>query len=136
MELNIRLVEQFPYSMEVVWRALTDPGALRVWLMDNDFEARVGKRFILRGREKYPEWRGWVECKVLELDAPNRMVWSWVHDDSQPPTLVEFQLEPILNGTRLTLSHTGEVDPFLGSRLREGWPGKLADLFAHLSRAV
>jgi len=136
MKLKVLLVEDFPHRVEKVWQALTDPDALRVWLMDNDFEPHVGKRFMLRGRQIPGRWRGWVECEVLELESPNRMLWSWVHNDGAPPTHVEFRLDPILRGTRLTLSHTGEIDPLIGARLKEGWPGKLADLRQHLTGAV
>jgi len=41
-----------------------------------------------------------------------------------------------MGGICLTLRHTGEIDPLIGSRLREGWPGKLADLRAHLGGAA
>jgi uncharacterized protein YndB with AHSA1/START domain len=136
MKLNVLLVEDFPHPVEKVWRALTDPDALRVWLMDNDFEPRVGKRFILRGRQIPLRGRGWVECEVLELEQPNRMLWSWIHNVGDAPTRVEFRLEPIEGGTRLTLSHTGDIDPLTGSSLKKGWPGKLADLRTLLSRAV
>jgi uncharacterized protein YndB with AHSA1/START domain len=134
MKLNILLVEDFPHPVEKVWRALTNPEAISVWLMENDFEPRVGKRFILRGREIPAQSRGWVECEVLELETPNRMVWSWDHEGGESPTKVEFRLDPILGGTRLTLSHAGEIDPLIGSSLRGGWPGKLAGLRALLSR--
>lgn len=129
MKLNVLLVEDFQHPVEKVWKALTDPNALRVWLMENDFEPRVGKRFILHGLQK-------IECEVLEIDTPSRMLWSWAHNEGTPPTRVEFRLDPILGGTRLTLSHTGEIDPLIGSRLVGGWPGKLTDLRAHLGRAA
>ncbi|MBV8357641.1 MAG: SRPBCC domain-containing protein [Deltaproteobacteria bacterium] len=136
MKLNVLLVEDFPHPMEKVWRALTDPDALRVWLMDNDFEPRAGKRFILRGRRVPPGSRGWHECEVLEIEPPCRMVWSWIINEGDTPTRVEFRLEEIGPGTRLTLSHTGEVDPITRSRLTEGWPEKLAELDALLSRTI
>jgi uncharacterized protein YndB with AHSA1/START domain len=136
MKLNVFLVEDFPHPVEKVWRSLTDPDALRVWLMDNDFEPRVGKRFILRGRRVPLGSRGWHECEVLEIEPPRRMVWSWIVNEDDAPTRVEFRLEEIGRGTRLTLSHTGEIDPITNARLTEGWPGKLADLGAHLSRTV
>jgi uncharacterized protein YndB with AHSA1/START domain len=136
MKLNVLLVEDLPHPVEKVWRALTDPDALRVWLMDNDFEPRIGKLFVLRGHEIPPQGRGWVECELLELEPPKRMLWSWVHNEGDPPSRVEFRLENNDGGTRLTLGHTGEIDPIMKSRLTQGWPGKLAELHAHLSRAV
>jgi hypothetical protein len=65
---------------------------------------------------------------VLELEPLQRMVWSWIINEGDVPTRVEFRLEQIDSGTRLTLSHTGEVDPIIMSRLTQGWPGKLNDL--------
>lgn len=134
--LNILLVEDFPHPVEEVWQALTSPDALRVWLMENDFEPRVGKRFTLHSRRMLPGERGWIECEVLELESPNRMLWSWVHGEGVPSTRVEFRLDSIAGGTRLTLSHTGEIEPLVGVRLEGGWPGKLADLREHLTHAV
>jgi len=128
MELNILLVEDFPHPVERVWLALTDPEALRVWLMENDFEPHIGKRFTLRSRQAHPGGRSLIECEVLEMETPNRMLWSWIHYEGGPATRVEFKLESISGGTRLTLSHTGEIDPVIGSGLQQGWPGKLADL--------
>jgi len=119
MKLNVRLVENFPHPPEKVWRALTDPEALRVWLMDNDFEPRVGKKNILRGRRGFPGWRGWNECEVLEIEPQQRMVWSWTSNQDDPPGRVEFRLEQVEGGTRLTLSHTGEMDESLKSRLTQ-----------------
>jgi uncharacterized protein YndB with AHSA1/START domain len=136
MKLNVLLVEDLPHPVEKVWRALTDPDALRVWLMENDFEPRAGKRFILRGRQAPPGSRGWHECEVLEIKPQRLMVWSWIINEGDAPTRVEFRLEEIDRGTRLTLSHTGETDQITKSRLTEGWPGKLAELRAHLSRVT
>ena len=133
MKLNILLVEDYPHPPERVWRSLTDPDALRVWLMENDFELQVGKRFVLRGREVPHGWRGWVKCEVLEMEPPHRMLWSWGHNEGDPPSRVEFRLDQIEGGTRLTLSHTGEIDPLIGSRLKDGWPGKLSSLRRQLS---
>jgi uncharacterized protein YndB with AHSA1/START domain len=136
MKLNVLLVEDYPHPVEKVWQSLTEPAALRIWLMENDFEPRVGKRFVLRSRQPRPGNRGWVECEVLELEHPRKMVWSWIHNEGDTPTRVEFRLEEVEAGTRLTLSHTGEIDEATGVSLRGGWPSKLADLRTQMSRAA
>lgn len=44
------------------------------WLMaTDDFETKVGARFTLRDVAR-PGFRGYVECQVLELLPPHRMV--------------------------------------------------------------
>jgi len=136
MKLNVLLVEDYPHPVEKVWQSLTEPAALRIWLMENDFEPRVGKRFVLRSRQPRPGNRGWVECEVLDLEHPRKMVWSWIHNEGDTPTRVEFRLEEVEAGTRLTLSHTGEIDEATGVSLRGGWPSKLADLRTQMSRAA
>jgi len=42
MKLNVLLVEDLPHPVEKVWRALTDPDALRVGLMDSDSRRASG----------------------------------------------------------------------------------------------
>jgi uncharacterized protein YndB with AHSA1/START domain len=134
MKLEILLVEDYAHPIEKVWTALTDPAALAQWLMVNDFEPRVGKRFTFRG-EPSPNWRGWMDCEVLSMEPPRRMIWSWLRSESEEPNRVEFQLEPIACGTRLTLMHTGDTDPAAGGRYSSGWPIKLSHLRSLLESA-
>lgn len=102
----------FPHPPEAVWVALTDRWALAEWLMPNDFEPRVGHRFQFRV-DPMPGFSGVTECEVLELDAPRRMVWSWVvvpKDGSKPrpPAMIlTWRLTPEGKGTRLYLHQTG-----------------------------
>jgi uncharacterized protein YndB with AHSA1/START domain len=139
MKLELQFQEFYPHPIEKVWRALTDPRALACWLMPNNFEPQVGKRFTFR-TEPQLGWRGLVECEVLELEAPVRMVWAWLSTNLGEPTRVEFKLQTVAGGTRLWLSHTGDADPVMGERLARGWPLRLAqlgtDLTAHSAQSA
>jgi uncharacterized protein YndB with AHSA1/START domain len=53
----------FAQPIEEVWRAITDSRMLALWLMENDFEASIGARFVLRQADPAPWWRGWVDCE-------------------------------------------------------------------------
>jgi len=134
MKLDLSFREFYPHPIEAVWAAITDPAALAAWLMPNDFEPRVGKRFTFRG-EPVPGWRGWIDCEVIALEPPSRMVWSWRSTDEDPPMQVEIQLRTVEGGTELTLAHTGETDPERGTRYASGWPPKLAELRNQLLQA-
>jgi uncharacterized protein YndB with AHSA1/START domain len=90
--------------VEKVWRALTDRRAIAEWMMDNDFEPRVGHEFTLR-TDPAPGFDGIVRCRVLELDAPRAMAWSW--RGGPVDTVVRFTLEPVDGATRLRLVQTG-----------------------------
>jgi uncharacterized protein YndB with AHSA1/START domain len=106
---------------------VTDRAALGAWLMENDFEPRIGQRFRFRDPPA-PGFRGWIDCEVIELEPPVRMVWSWQRSADEQPTRVEIRLNAVAGGTRLTLEHTGETDPDARSRYTSGWPRKLTAL--------
>lgn len=124
---DITLEKFYPHPPERIWRALTDPDELEAWLMENDFEPRVGHRFQLRGEPK-PGWRGIVDCEVLEVDEPRRLSYSWLGGEDGEPTVVTFTLTPVEGGTRLRLEHTGFRGLggfFTRFVLSRGWKKKL-----------
>jgi uncharacterized protein YndB with AHSA1/START domain len=128
MRLDISMVELFPVPIDRVWHALTDPGMIERWLMTpNGFEAKVGARFILRETSR-ADCSGQVECEVLELSPPNRMVWSWRGAEDPTTTRLVIDLEVDERGTRLTLRHTGESDERTVRGTTGGWTHKLGAL--------
>ncbi|GEM_PF-217888 len=128
MKLDLQFDERFDHPIDAVWRAVTDPRLLARWLMDNDFEPRLGHAFTLHDPPT-PAWRGWVECEVLELDPPRRMVWSW-HGGmvGEAPSRVIFELRPEGRCTHLVFRHEGDAPPAQRESLRAGWTRKLAQL--------
>jgi uncharacterized protein YndB with AHSA1/START domain len=139
MKRNLRLERVYPHAPERVWRAIAERKALATWLMDNDFEPKLGHTFTFRSKPM-PGWDGITHCEVTELDPPRRIAFTWRggQGPGKPLTLdtvVRFTLEPVEGGTRVVLEHTG----FSGFRavvlsfmLRSGWAkmmrGKLAQL--------
>jgi uncharacterized protein YndB with AHSA1/START domain len=128
MKLDISMEELFPAPIERVWHALTDPDMIERWLMRPDgYEAEVGARFTLREIPS-AECAGEVECEVLELSPPNRMVWSWRGTEDPATTRLVIDLEADERGTRLTLRHTGESDERTVRGTTGGWTDKLGAL--------
>ena len=128
MRLDISMEELFPVPIDLVWHALTDPGMIERWLMRPDgYEAKVGARFSL-GEPPRADCRGQVECEVLELSPPNRMVWSWRGAEDPTTTRLVIDLEVDARGTRLTLRHTGESDERTVRGTTRGWTDKLGAL--------
>ena len=133
MRLDIALDEVLPHPLDAVWRALTDARAISEWLMrTDDFQPQVGTRFRMKTRNLSGD--GWVVGEVLELDPPRRMVWAWSVADDAPPTTVTFELTAEAGGTRLKLTHVGEIDPDIGGRLTDGWPGRIQALSLEITR--
>lgn len=101
----------YPHPPELVWAALTDGQALAQWLMPNTFRAELGARIQFRVDPTGPIG-GVVDCEVLELDPPRRMVWSWTiprlpRRPGPLITRIEWTLTPEPAGTRLTLRQEG-----------------------------
>lgn len=105
---DIRLVFEYPYSPEKVWRALTEPALMAHWMVaakPEGFSPEVGTHFRFVGAPQ-PGWSGLVRGEILESQAPYLLCYSWVADDD-PPMQVSYQLERIAGGTRFTFVQTG-----------------------------
>lgn len=130
MKFEVGVERHYPHSIAEVWEGLTTNVAISEWLLEtNNFEAKVGHRFDMTcvdSSGKLDVYR----CQVLELDPPNRMVWSWVLDgnEEQGLTEVEFRLTAVDTGTRVELLHRGDRDKAMLERFKAGWPYKLDQL--------
>jgi uncharacterized protein YndB with AHSA1/START domain len=132
MKLDLRIDEVFPQPPQRLGHAHTDSRVLARWLMSNDFIPVVGHRFTLRG-DPQNGWRGWVDCEVLELEPPRRMVWSWHGGrEGEAVTRVTFELHAEGGGTRLLLRHAGEALPIQHEGLSSGWPLRITRLHDEL----
>jgi uncharacterized protein YndB with AHSA1/START domain len=106
---EIRIVNNYPHSLEKVWRALTDPQLIPLWTATGrggrpeGFSTEVGTRFQFVGRP-VPGWDGIVKCEVLEANEPSLLRYSW---DSGGTTQVTYRIAPHGTGTRFTYEHTG-----------------------------
>ena len=108
MRRDIRRSVDYPHPVSRVWRALTDPAALAVWLMANDFRPEVGHRFTFR-TDPAPGFDGVVHCEVLEIDAPRLLRISW--RGGPVNATVTWQLSEVSAGTRLVLDMEGFAGP-------------------------
>jgi uncharacterized protein YndB with AHSA1/START domain len=70
---DIVVEDVLPHPPERVWKALTTAELIGRWLMPNDFEPVVGKRFTFTTRP-IGDWDGIVQCEVLEVVPQRRLV--------------------------------------------------------------
>ena len=92
-----------------VWRALTQKPLLEDWLMPNDFEPRVGRKFNFR-TNPMPQWDGVIDCEVLEIEENRRLSYAWNVGDAAAggmATVVTFTLTPNAGGTHLRMEQSG-----------------------------
>ena len=100
--LNLDVV--YPHQPQRVWEVLTDSRALAAWLMENNFEPRVGHRFQFK-HTTLPGTDLTIECEVIELDEPRLISYTWKDNLMCQPSIVTWILEPVEDGTRLRLQH-------------------------------
>jgi uncharacterized protein YndB with AHSA1/START domain len=134
--------------VERVWRALTDHEEFGAW-----FRVSLEGPFVLgevsRGRithhgYEHLEW----EARVVAMEAPRLFAFTWhpyaVDPDqdysAEPPTRVEFRLEPAGDGTNLVVVESG-FDSIPAGRRQEalrmntgGWEAQVKNVKAHAER--
>jgi uncharacterized protein YndB with AHSA1/START domain len=126
-EIKSIIVERkMQHPPEKIWRALTQTELIAEWLMKNDFKPIVGHCFQFRAKA-IPGWSGVVNCEVLEVDAPKRLVYRWgdgTESDSGLSTVVAWTLTPANDGTLVRMEHSGfRPQDEAGYRgMGSGWP--------------
>ena len=100
----------FPHPPEKLWRALTEGPLLAQWMMKNDFEPVVGRKFQFRA-EPMPNWNGVVDCEVLIVDPFQRLSYSWgvggIEADGGLQWVVLWTLTPAEGGTHVRMEQSG-----------------------------
>jgi uncharacterized protein YndB with AHSA1/START domain len=122
-------------SPERVWRALTTAAELSSW-----FQVKIEGN-IVPGQDiwmttthlNHAGYR--FRVRIVEMSSPRRFVWQWcpgaldpdVDYSKEPMTTVTFTLEPIAEGTRLSVAETGFDQILLQRRAKvykdntQGW---------------
>jgi uncharacterized protein YndB with AHSA1/START domain len=94
----------FPCQPEKLWRALTDSRIIAKWLLENDLEPEIGRKFQFRSKP-VPNWDGLIDCKVLAVDPLKQLSYSW--SALGLDSVVVFTLTPAEGGTHLRMEHSG-----------------------------
>jgi len=95
---------ELPHPPQKIWRALTESSLLQQWLMPNDFQPFAGHAFQFR-MDPMPGWNGIIDCKVLSVEAPHRLSYTW--SSMGLDTVVTFTLQPTSTGTHLRMEQSG-----------------------------
>jgi uncharacterized protein YndB with AHSA1/START domain len=106
------LVRELRHPPTKVWQALTDPAQLREWApFDADRNLGItGSAKLSTVGTPTPQVS---ESRVKRAEAPRLLEYSWGEND------LRWELEPLANGTRLTLWHN--IDRRFVSMGAAGW---------------
>lgn len=128
-----------PGSIDRVWAYLTESDLRRQWMAAGTMEMRVGAPFELvwrndelsrasgnRPKEFGDEHR--LDSEITELDPPYRLGISWGNTGG-----VTFDLEPVGDMVRLTVTHRRMPDHSTALNISAGWHAHLDVLAARLA---
>ncbi|MFA1714970.1 SRPBCC domain-containing protein [Peribacillus frigoritolerans] len=87
--------------IQKVWDTVSTAEGIASWFMPNDFQPKVGHEFHVQSPF------GPSPCKVMELDAPHRLSFSWDTDG----WFISFILKEVDGKTEFTLIHGGWKEP-------------------------
>ncbi|MCM3760569.1 SRPBCC domain-containing protein [Alkalihalobacillus oceani] len=127
---EIRKQATFRASIEKVWATVATQEGIEAWFMPNDFKPELGHTFTIQSPF------GPSVCKVLEMEPPNRLAFSWGEEGWK----ITFLLEEAGNETAFTLIHSGwgaadEIHPGgpgqtnkeIRERMNQGWEAIVQD---------
>ena len=138
---SLRLARRYPVAPEKVWRAWTDPQALKRWWGPGgqdpvslaELDLRVGGRFrIVFGG---PEGRDHEVQGVYRVVVPPRRLvftWTWPNSTPERESLVTLEFKAAGGGTELAFLHEQLFDEAVRDNHRRGWTESFAKLETYL----
>lgn len=125
---DIRKTQLFNAPIEKVWQSVATAEGLSSWFMPNDMKAEAGHEFTLQAGPF-----GNSPCKVVEVDPPHRLSFTWGKDWT-----LTFELAEKDGKTEFTLIHGGwsadqltefgEAHSIVRERMSGGWTGIMQKL--------
>jgi uncharacterized protein YndB with AHSA1/START domain len=130
---SLVIEREMPFTPEKIWRALTQAPLIEAWLMKNDFQPVVSRKFNFRATP-IPHWNGVTDCEVLIVEPNRRLAYSWNASGAEAAnglkTIVTWTLTPTANGVMVRMEQQGfrpeDENNYRGANY--GWQRYLAGL--------
>ena len=141
---SLTLRRHYRVAPEKVWRAWTDPQALKLWFGPGeivsvprvDIDLRVGGRFRVTMLADDGETHD-VSGTYLEIVPNRKLVFSWAwRSTPERESRVTVQIEPDGDGCELVLMHEQFFDEAARDGHNHGWSGALVKLEEWLGSAT
>lgn len=141
---SLTLRRHYPVAAEKVWRAWTDPQALKAWFGPEEIvsvplaevDLRVGGRFRVTMLAADGETHD-VSGVYQELVPNRKLVFSWAwRSTPERESRVTVRIEPDGNGCELVLMHEQFFDEAARDGHEHGWSGAMVKLERWLAKAA
>jgi uncharacterized protein YndB with AHSA1/START domain len=141
---SLTLTRHYPVAPEKVWRAWTDPEAVKKWFGPGpgepvsaaELDVRVGGRFrIVFGG---PDGKAHECAGVYKEVVPNRKLvftWTWPNSTPERESLVTIVFKSAARGTALVFKHEKFIDETVRDNHQRGWSGAFEKLEHYLKAA-
>ncbi len=143
-QFTVRRTIRIHAPIEKVWAAVTHPEHISQWFGRAEFD---GVGVGATGTLTFGDEPG-IPLRIEAIDEPRLVAYRWSNDDAsgvRPPevdersTVFTFTLEPLADGTQLTVVETGfEATSDADANMefhRQGWNSELDKLVALVERA-
>lgn len=129
----------FDHAIDTVWNAISKAEEISAWFIKADFKAEKGYRYTFTASEEH-------NCTqitgVVKKADPYTLVYTWIVQDTNAETTVTWFLEPVKEGTRLRLEHSGiskypdKSAVTMFNNFNAGWDNCITELTTYLKQAV
>ncbi len=135
--LSLRLTRLIRADREAVFRAWTEPAAMREWFCPEggtvesaESDLRVGGRYRIAMR--MPHGLSVATGVYRQIEPPSRLVFTWRWEEGEGPkegeTVVTVELTEQGEATRLELIHEGFATSDAREGHEQGWTSALSRL--------
>jgi len=133
---SLSIVSKFKATPDKVWRAWTDPQAIKQWMAPSDAfsvllaeaDVRVGGRYHIVMKSPEGEEHD-VSGTYREVVREKKLVYTWAWKSTpERESLVTVELRAAGSGTELTLKHEQFFDAEARDRHQHGWDGCIGRL--------
>ncbi len=95
------------------------------WLSSEGHSQMTGSQAEVEGGSgrTFKAWDGYIWGKTLETEPNRRIIQAWrtsEFPEDSPDSRVEILLEEVMDGTKITLTHT-EIPDGQGEGYKQGW---------------
>jgi uncharacterized protein YndB with AHSA1/START domain len=132
---SLLLTRHFPAPPDHVWRAWTDPQALKHWFGPDEGEVTLAQTDVREGGKFHVIFNTLdgeqhdVSGTYRTVQPPRKLVFTWAWKSTpNRESMVTLNFQPSGRGTEFTMLHEQFFDVAARDRHEFGWAGSLAKL--------